>query len=268
MRRCALSSSRLRQSGGRCHLLGLVSPGGVHSHQDHAAALAQLLADAAIPVCVHAFTDGRDTPPRSGARRPRPARRRAARRRDGRDRLRPLLRDGPRQAMGTRRAGLPGHRATARARASRCRGGDGGRLRPGRHRRVRRPRRDRRLRRNARRRRAAVLQLPCRPGAGDPGRTARSRLRRLPSPAAAALRRRTRDDAVQHRAGPLPRHPVPARAPGQPAGRGHGGGRAHPAPRRRDREIPARHLLPERRPRDALRRRGPHPGALAEGRDL
>jgi 2,3-bisphosphoglycerate-independent phosphoglycerate mutase len=55
---------RLRQSGGRCHLLGLMSPGGVHSHQDHAIALARLLAKANIPTVVHAFTDGRDTPPR------------------------------------------------------------------------------------------------------------------------------------------------------------------------------------------------------------
>jgi 2,3-bisphosphoglycerate-independent phosphoglycerate mutase len=57
----------LRQSGGTCHLIGLVSPGGVHSHQDHAAALARILAAARIPVAVHAFTDGRDTPPQSGA---------------------------------------------------------------------------------------------------------------------------------------------------------------------------------------------------------
>jgi 2,3-bisphosphoglycerate-independent phosphoglycerate mutase len=56
---------RLRQSGGTCHLIGLVSPGGVHSHQDHAAALARILADAQVPTVVHAFTDGRDTPPRS-----------------------------------------------------------------------------------------------------------------------------------------------------------------------------------------------------------
>jgi 2,3-bisphosphoglycerate-independent phosphoglycerate mutase len=56
---------RLRQSGGTCHLMGLVSPGGVHSHQEHAAALARLLAAAGIPTVVHAFTDGRDTPPRS-----------------------------------------------------------------------------------------------------------------------------------------------------------------------------------------------------------
>ncbi len=56
--------ARLRQSGGACHLMGLVSPGGVHSHQDHAAALAGILAQAGIPTRVHAFTDGRDTPPR------------------------------------------------------------------------------------------------------------------------------------------------------------------------------------------------------------
>jgi 2,3-bisphosphoglycerate-independent phosphoglycerate mutase len=54
----------LRHSGGTCHLLGLVSPGGVHSHQDHLVALVHILAQAGIPAVVHAFTDGRDTPPR------------------------------------------------------------------------------------------------------------------------------------------------------------------------------------------------------------
>ena len=56
---------RLRQSGGRCHLMGLVSPGGVHSHQDHVAALARIVSEAGVPVRVHAFLDGRDVPPRS-----------------------------------------------------------------------------------------------------------------------------------------------------------------------------------------------------------
>ncbi len=55
---------RLRQSSGTCHLMGLVSPGGVHSHQDHLVALARILASAGVPAVVHAFTDGRDTPPR------------------------------------------------------------------------------------------------------------------------------------------------------------------------------------------------------------
>ncbi len=57
----------LRDTGGVCHLMGLLSPGGVHAHQDHGLALARILADARIPVRVHAFMDGRDTSPRSGA---------------------------------------------------------------------------------------------------------------------------------------------------------------------------------------------------------
>ena len=56
----------LRAGGGTCHLMGLVSPGGVHSHQDHAVALARILTEARVPVRVHCFTDGRDTPPQSG----------------------------------------------------------------------------------------------------------------------------------------------------------------------------------------------------------
>lgn len=58
---------KLKGSGGTCHLLGLVSPGGVHAHQDHAVALARLMAEAGIPTVIHVFTDGRDTPPRSAA---------------------------------------------------------------------------------------------------------------------------------------------------------------------------------------------------------
>jgi 2,3-bisphosphoglycerate-independent phosphoglycerate mutase len=57
--------ARLQQSDGACHLMGLVSPGGVHSHQDHAVDLAKIIADAGIPVFVHVWTDGRDTPPQS-----------------------------------------------------------------------------------------------------------------------------------------------------------------------------------------------------------
>jgi 2,3-bisphosphoglycerate-independent phosphoglycerate mutase len=58
---------KLKQSGGTCHLVGLVSPGGVHSHQDHAAALAKILTEAGVPTLMHAITDGRDTPPQSAA---------------------------------------------------------------------------------------------------------------------------------------------------------------------------------------------------------
>jgi len=59
--------AKLKQSGGTCHLIGLVSPGGVHSHQDHAVALARILDQAGVPAVVHALTDGRDTPPQSAA---------------------------------------------------------------------------------------------------------------------------------------------------------------------------------------------------------
>ena len=55
----------LKKSGGVCHLMGLVSPGGVHSHQDHMAALARIVGGQGVSVAVHAFLDGRDTPPKS-----------------------------------------------------------------------------------------------------------------------------------------------------------------------------------------------------------
>ena len=48
------------------HLLGLVSPGGVHSHESQIAAMLELAARKGLKnVYVHAFLDGRDTPPRS-----------------------------------------------------------------------------------------------------------------------------------------------------------------------------------------------------------
>ena len=49
----------------RCHLMGLVSDGGVHSHLSHIVALAHLLSAAGIAVDIHAILDGRDTAPRS-----------------------------------------------------------------------------------------------------------------------------------------------------------------------------------------------------------
>ncbi|MFC3052737.1 2,3-bisphosphoglycerate-independent phosphoglycerate mutase [Kordiimonas pumila] len=55
----------IKKSGGTAHVTGLLSPGGVHSHQDHIATLVQILSSAGVPVKVHAFLDGRDTPPRS-----------------------------------------------------------------------------------------------------------------------------------------------------------------------------------------------------------
>ncbi|WP_350298782.1 2,3-bisphosphoglycerate-independent phosphoglycerate mutase [Pseudomonas putida] len=59
---------RTRQRGGSVHLLGLLSPGGVHSHLDHFVAAASLVAANGIEQCyVHAFLDGRDTPPKSAS---------------------------------------------------------------------------------------------------------------------------------------------------------------------------------------------------------
>ena len=58
---------RLKASGGVCHLAGLISPGGVHSHQLHTVALAKIIARNGVPVALHVITDGRDTPPRSAA---------------------------------------------------------------------------------------------------------------------------------------------------------------------------------------------------------
>ncbi len=58
--------SKLKETKGHCHLMGLMSPGGVHSHMNHFIALAQILDEAGIPVYIDAYLDGRDTPPDSG----------------------------------------------------------------------------------------------------------------------------------------------------------------------------------------------------------
>jgi 2,3-bisphosphoglycerate-independent phosphoglycerate mutase len=53
-------------NGRAVHLLGLLSPGGVHSHEDHFIALAELAARrGAARIYIHAFLDGRDMPPKS-----------------------------------------------------------------------------------------------------------------------------------------------------------------------------------------------------------
>lgn len=54
--------------GGAVHIMGLLSPGGVHSHEQHLFATLKLAAQrGAEHIYVHAFLDGRDTPPRSAA---------------------------------------------------------------------------------------------------------------------------------------------------------------------------------------------------------
>ena len=55
-----------REQGGRVHFVGLVSDGGVHSDQEHLYALVELAAERGVEAVTHAFTDGRDTPPKSG----------------------------------------------------------------------------------------------------------------------------------------------------------------------------------------------------------
>ncbi|HEX7171927.1 MAG TPA: 2,3-bisphosphoglycerate-independent phosphoglycerate mutase [Candidatus Limnocylindria bacterium] len=55
-------------SGGRLHLMGLVGPGGIHAVDEHLVAMVDLAARSGLSgdrVLFHAFTDGRDTPPRS-----------------------------------------------------------------------------------------------------------------------------------------------------------------------------------------------------------
>ncbi|HKM42894.1 MAG TPA: 2,3-bisphosphoglycerate-independent phosphoglycerate mutase, partial [Limnochordia bacterium] len=55
-----------KQKKGALHLMGLVSPGGVHSHTDHLYALVQMAKDYGLSrVFIHAFLDGRDVPPSS-----------------------------------------------------------------------------------------------------------------------------------------------------------------------------------------------------------
>jgi 2,3-bisphosphoglycerate-independent phosphoglycerate mutase len=57
--------AHVKRTGGTLHLLGLVSPGGVHSSMAHLFALMDAAKTAQVPVRIAAFLDGRDTPPRS-----------------------------------------------------------------------------------------------------------------------------------------------------------------------------------------------------------
>ncbi len=58
----------VKAEGKTLHLMGLMSPGGVHSHMDHVKALVEMAANRGVKtVRVHAFMDGRDVDPQSGA---------------------------------------------------------------------------------------------------------------------------------------------------------------------------------------------------------
>jgi len=59
--------AKAKAGSGRLHLMGLVSDGGVHSHQNHIHALVALAKEQGVrEIFLHAFLDGRDTPPSSG----------------------------------------------------------------------------------------------------------------------------------------------------------------------------------------------------------
>ena len=114
----------------RVHLIGLVSDGGVHSSDRHLKALIELAAQEGVEdLVIHAFTDGRDTSPKSRGEDARDGAGvvRGGRRRPDRLGDRALLRDGPRHALGPHREG----RRAAAARQGRARGGvrRGGRAR-------------------------------------------------------------------------------------------------------------------------------------------
>jgi 2,3-bisphosphoglycerate-independent phosphoglycerate mutase len=61
------AASRVTGRGSKLHLLGLLGPGGVHAHDNHLHALLQFTKRHNIVPVLHIVTDGRDTPPESGA---------------------------------------------------------------------------------------------------------------------------------------------------------------------------------------------------------
>ncbi|SDH42653.1 2,3-bisphosphoglycerate-independent phosphoglycerate mutase [Alloyangia pacifica] len=59
-------AGKVKDAGGRAHLMGVVSDGGVHGHIEHIKAAVKLLVDQGLEVVLHAITDGRDVAPKSG----------------------------------------------------------------------------------------------------------------------------------------------------------------------------------------------------------
>ncbi len=58
----------VKAAGGRAHLMGVVSDGGVHGHIEHVLAACRMISAAGVPVVLHAITDGRDVAPDSASR--------------------------------------------------------------------------------------------------------------------------------------------------------------------------------------------------------
>nr|MCU0781363.1 2,3-bisphosphoglycerate-independent phosphoglycerate mutase [Akkermansiaceae bacterium] len=64
----AFAEALAKAAKGRLHLIGLVSDGGVHSHQDQLIAMVRMAHEAGVKdIFIHALTDGRDTSPTGGA---------------------------------------------------------------------------------------------------------------------------------------------------------------------------------------------------------
>ena len=249
---------------GRLHLMGLVSDGGVHSGWEHIEACIELAAQQGVPdLVVHAFTDGRDTLPKSSpgyiAEVERWLRRAGrigtvggryyAMDRDRRWERVKLAYDAIVHAEGLRAATALEAVADSHERGETDEfirptvigdydGMEGG---------------DAVIHFNFRPDRARELVTAI----GDPDFgefTARAGAGRLPGD----------DDAVPRRLGVPGRVPAPA-AEDHPRGGARRARRA-PAPRRRDREVRTRHLLLQRRPRGGVGGRGALPGGLAARR--
>ncbi len=56
---------KLKKTNGICHLVGLISDGGVHSHINHIISLIKILYNNKIKINIHGILDGRDVPPKS-----------------------------------------------------------------------------------------------------------------------------------------------------------------------------------------------------------
>ena len=98
----------VRNSGKKLHLMGLCSTGGVHSSLSHVYEFLSEAKNAGIDgrVFVHCFMDGRDTDPQRQGLHPGPRGGNGEDRRTHSQCLRTLLRNGPRQEMGPRKAGI------------------------------------------------------------------------------------------------------------------------------------------------------------------